>query len=287
MAEKFRYDPESENEDKERAKRLPFGICKAHGIKIEDWWSPRDAWNALQERGIVREVSEEYKEHFREIKRQKAKEQRKKKKAREEAIKNQEAMPEHTPDANYKHTNGAISGATKGAPMTFEQANSGHCNPYFEKGYIGYATNCQTCVATYVARRMGYNVRALPNLNNRDIRDLSYQTNLAYVTADGTHPTMQDKPYSMPTRKWIENTIREGEIYAIRGSWKGKRSGHIICIERENGNIRVYDPQTNKPYSYEEAAKVYFSRWNDIRMMNLTDVSMDESFCDKIMKKEG
>lgn len=33
--------------------RLPFGLCKRYGIKIEDSWTPRDAWNALKgRRGI-------------------------------------------------------------------------------------------------------------------------------------------------------------------------------------------------------------------------------------------
>lgn len=42
--------------------RLPFGLCKRYGIKIEDSWTPRDAWNALKGiRGIdPREAMDDY-----------------------------------------------------------------------------------------------------------------------------------------------------------------------------------------------------------------------------------
>lgn len=42
--------------------RLPFGLCKRYGIKTEDSWTPRDAWNALKGiRGIdPREVMDDY-----------------------------------------------------------------------------------------------------------------------------------------------------------------------------------------------------------------------------------
>ena len=54
----FTYDPEAEENSK--GTRLPFGLCKSYGIKIEDWWTPRDAWQALQDGGYVGDVSEEY-----------------------------------------------------------------------------------------------------------------------------------------------------------------------------------------------------------------------------------
>lgn len=42
--------------------RLPFGLCKRYGVKIEDWWTPRNAWDALKgRRGIdPREAMDDY-----------------------------------------------------------------------------------------------------------------------------------------------------------------------------------------------------------------------------------
>ena len=62
----FKYDPEAE--DKSKKYRLPFSLCKQNGIQIEDWWTPKDAWEALKHGGVVDDVSEEYKEYFRKLK---------------------------------------------------------------------------------------------------------------------------------------------------------------------------------------------------------------------------
>lgn len=111
----FEYDPE--NEDKIRGTRLPFGLCKAHGIEIQEWWTPRDAWAALQNGGFVGDVSEEYKKYYLEQKRERDKIARKNRKQRNERKKAQLADPNHNPDRNYVHRNGAIAGANKNTPM--------------------------------------------------------------------------------------------------------------------------------------------------------------------------
>ena len=45
---------------------LPFGLCKKHGILIKPSWTPKDAWNALENIGVHppwAEKSEESKKH--------------------------------------------------------------------------------------------------------------------------------------------------------------------------------------------------------------------------------
>lgn len=61
----FRKDDEEVNENNGGEKRgghgntrLPFGLCRKMGIKIGDGWTPRDAWDALAEKGVT--PSEEY-----------------------------------------------------------------------------------------------------------------------------------------------------------------------------------------------------------------------------------
>lgn len=281
---KFTYDPEGEDESGTAKFRLPFGLCKAHGIKIQDWWSPKDAWEALRNGGYVKDVSEEYKKHYKELKAKKAKARTQKKKDRRKAIAQQEALAEHTPDKNYIHKPGAIAGAKRGQKMTFKEADSGNCNPYYDKGFIGYKTNCQTCVAVYVARRQGYDVRALPNLNNQDIKDLSYQTNLAYLDSTGNPPQFKYKPRYTETNSWLSKQMKDGEIFAVRGTWKGRNCGHIIVAEKINGIMRYYDPQTNKIYKAKDAQMQIFGGMKDIRAFDVTNVTLNEKFCDKIMK---
>ena len=62
--EKDNAEEKDEGQPKRNAAllRLPFGLCKRYGIKIEDSWTPRDAWNALKgRRGIdPRETMDDY-----------------------------------------------------------------------------------------------------------------------------------------------------------------------------------------------------------------------------------
>lgn len=289
----FKYDPESE-EDK-KALRLPYGLCKKYGIAIQDWWTPSDAWKALEQNGYVEDVSEEYKEYYRQKKREQAKLARERNKIKVKAKKEQLADPKHNPDKNYVHQDGAIAGAKKGKPMTFEEADSGNCNPFIKKGrmvyiqeqgeyimYKGYRHNCQTCVATYFARKQGYDVRALPNLDNKEIYQLSYDTSLAYVDKNGNHPQRVEKPKGANLMRWLEQSVGQNETHLLEWEWKGRSSGHIVIAERDSaGELKIYDPQVNRIYD----PKADFYNCKNFKETNLSGCSLDEKFCDKIMKR--
>lgn len=294
----FKHDPEAGENAKKY--RLPFALCKAKGIKIQDWWTPRDAWAALRNRGEVQNVSEEYADYYRELKKKKAKEYRKRhperveqSRLRSETKKRQLVNEEHNPDKNYQHVDGSIAGAARGEPMDFAKADSGSVNPFFLKSdektgvpYIGYRTNCQTCVATYIARRKGYDVRALPNLNNYHIADLSFNTTLAYIDKDGNHPKLRSKPYELSASEWLGTEIKAGEIHSVEFTWSGRNGGHIVTVEKlPNGELLAYDPQTNRKLQGRNIDG-FFKGVNrkSIQAMNLTNYSLDEKFCDNIMK---
>ena len=285
MAEdNFNYDPEHDEETGAAKYRLPFALCKSHGIEVQDWWTPRDAWNALKNGGHVEDVSEEYKEYYRQKKREQDKLRRKREREYLGKKNKQLANPDHNPDKNYKHKDGYIAGAKKGKPMTFAQADSGNCNPYFKKG-IGYADNCQTSVAVFVARRKGYDVRALPNLNNRNIYELSYNTALAYVDQYGRHPNKLYKQPNHSTVSFLEKTVKEGRIYTLEFDNVGRRYGHIVTIERIGGKLQIYDPQSNLKITSMSKIKSFLVATKRHCLMDLTEFNIDESFCDKIMKR--
>lgn len=273
----FKYDPEEQ--DKNKFVRLPFGLCKSHGIKIQDWWTPKDAWDALQRGGIVRDVDEEYKKHIKELKKQQAKESKERNKAREHTKKMQLASPKHTPDKEFKKDKNYVANAKKGKPMTFEQADNGNVNPYFEdntKGlYIGYMHNCQTCVACFKARLDGFDVHALPNLNNREIHDLSCDVTMAYIDKrTGKKPVLE---------KLNENAMEDGKMYAVRFSYVGKRAGHIITATKTNGKVEYYDPQTNRKYNNLSV----YGRLERKQMFSLSDCELNNEFCNKIFKSNN
>lgn len=278
----FKYDPEGE--EKSKGTRLPYGLCKAHGIQIQDWWSPKDAWEALRNRGIVKDVSDEYKEYYRNLKKERDKIARKKRAEYNKRRAAQLADPNHNPDKNYVHKDGSISSAQKSAPMNFEQADNGNCNPYYKKG-IGYQTNCATCVAVYVARRQGYNVRALPNLYNRNIYELSLDTSKAYIKDDGKHPYHIARPHGQNNIAFLNSTVKEGAICSLEFGWKGSRDGHIVVVEKKDGKLTMYDPQSNQKYTTINEISNYLKSTKGQSIMDLTNCKMDEDFCDKIMKR--
>lgn len=278
----FKNDPEGE-EGGNGKYRLPVALCKERGIPIQDWWTPRDAWAALEKRGYVDDVDEEYAKRAKEAKREKEKERSKaRRKARQEREKIKKAQlkdPEHNPDKSYVHQDGKIAGVAKGKPMTFEQADSGSVNPYYGTKQIGYRTNCQTCVPTFIARRQGYDVRALPNLDNKSIYQLSHDVTLAYVDENGNRPRLEDI-----TRREIMN-VEPGKMYALRWGWKGRTSGHIVMMMNDGQGAYLYDPQTNTKYSTKKEIADFVEKGTGFKRMDLTNCTIDEKFCDKIMKR--
>ncbi len=191
---------------------------------------------------------------------------------------------EHTPDIYYNYKKGYIAGAGKGNSMSFAQADNGACNPHYNK-VEGYDTNCQTCVAVYIARRLGYNVRALPDFNNKDIRYLSYNTNVAYLDLDGWHPE-SDFETTNKQHEFLDKTLKNGEIYSVAFRWKDSKDGHIVVAEKDSqGKLFVYDPQNNKTYRGNGIKEFFKKTQGEMEYTNLTKVSMDEKFCDKVMKK--
>lgn len=189
----------------------------------------------------------------------------------------------HTPDINYKHQKGYIAGAKKGYPMTFKQADSGNVNPF--KGKIrGYDKNCATCVATYIARRLGYNVRALPyDSNNNAVIELSKNVNKVFK--EHGEQVTSFKKITQNHKGFLDKTIKEGEIYTISFSWKNYNESHIVVAEKKNNNLTVYDPQCNKLIKNDKLDKYFKSVNNVLVLSNLTNVTLDEKYCDKIMKK--
>ncbi len=287
MANKdFQYDPEAEENSKKY--RLPYALCKAKGIKVEEWWKPSDCWRALKNGGYIKSVPQAYKDYYIQLRKERQKEYN----ARATKKRQQLKSGEHNPTKDYIHKNNHIDGAIKSSPMDFKEADSGNCNPFYQEsvkgsllgganGLIGYRHNCQTCVATYVARRKGYNVRALPNLNNKAIYQLSYKTNLAYLDSNNKHPNY----ISVKNLDNISNIVKQNEIYTLEFDWKGKNSGHIIIAERNNqGNLFLYDPQTNEQYFNDDMYNKILKRAHHFTMLRVDNCNLDENFCDKIMK---
>lgn len=273
------YDPEKPGTPLKY--RLPFALCKARGIQIQPNWTPRDAWNAL--RGVGVSPRSEYdKIRDKERARESARENRERNRVKREQLASTEHNPETPP-----YEAGKIAGVPKGKPMDFSQADGKSCNPFYGSKYIGYQTNCQTCVPVYFARRMRYDIQALPNLNNSAIRDLSYNVTLAYRDANGNHPTIDRKPDGMRKTVWIANLAKPGKIVAIEMKWRGRQNGHIVTIENVGGEPQIYDPQTAETYKGAQAIGYYLQDATNLGSIDLTSCTPDEEYLTKCTRRAG
>ena len=178
-----------------------------------------------------------------------------------------EAKPQDAWSANLSEVEKKL-GITRGAEMSFIEANEGRGNTNFGKGKE-YGVNCQSCVVSNELRRRGFDVTAMPNLKTEGNipYELSRRTQWAWIDpSTGMMPNKQKAGgiYDItPTGRLKSKTLKEmstelNELtletgrYHIDFGWK-TGGAHIITLERlEGGIIRMYDPQTGKRKYWNE-----------------------------------
>ena len=160
-----------------------------------------------------------------------------------------------------------IAGVKRGKPMTFEEADNGNVNPNYGKNTfdLSYSKNCQSCVVCYQLRRNGFNVqtKGIPLNAKGDViqsgkmYELAQHPEKAWINPKtGLPPELNICDVTTPQKayNWLNENIKDG-TYSFRVVWKGgsdkKPSGHIVIAYKENGNLTIYDPQTNKEYFNE------------------------------------
>ena len=181
--------------------------------------------------------------------------------------------------------NCTIAGIVKGKPMTFEEADNGNVNPGYNGGKNGYSRNCQTCVATYYARRLGYNVRALPfEQSNEGMAELAYSPELMYIDSNGDHPRYSSPNFFESTTDFLSRSVKNGEICTIQYVRVGRNSGHIVIAEKDdNGTLKIYDPQNNTVFLGNEIASMFRATYH-IALLKLSGCDLNIALANKIME---
>lgn len=158
-----------------------------------------------------------------------------------------------------------IANVAQGPKMSQEKANGGSVNPKFsERG--GYTINCQSCVVCYEARLRGYDVSTKPNTRGSKLDKLSRQLYAAWLDPEtGEYPKtiLPENPVKNYKQyyEFLKEKLKEGERYNMGFAWKGRsRSGHVVTMYKENGEVVLYDPQNGKKYKNKELADGYLSR---------------------------
>ena len=146
------------------------------------------------------------------------------------------------------------SGLKAGAPMSYEEADTGRENPNYSEVGGAYRVNCQTCTVIHELRRRGFDVEAAPKDKGKAIQNSMWKKR--FLNADGTavsydwsYTWMREKEYKKMTGKRVQEFIgekaKDAGRYEIYVKWKERESAHVFIGERDaQGKMRYFDPQT-------------------------------------------
>ena len=152
----------------------------------------------------------------------------------------------------------------KSAPMGITAAYEG-ANPNYDEThtYKEFIINCQRCVVANELRRRGYNVEALPAVDDSKLPKKD-RLGLVRYTANGTlrqgnwtQAFRHAKAKSMRgtnVNAVIDNISNEMNKYGnnargvISVAWKNG-GGHVFNVENQNGKILFLDAQTGQKVS--------------------------------------
>ena len=120
-------------------------------------------------------------------------------------------------------------------------------NPNWKK-LNGYDDNCQRCVPTYVLRRQGYDVEALPTgLNEENDNLLKQNPHIIWERAGSLvipRSTRGSKYFGKPEIEKYMKDLPDGAMCEVKCTWKDSKSAHVFIAEKKNGKVRYIDPQT-------------------------------------------
>ena len=159
-------------------------------------------------------------------------------------------------------------------------------NPNWKK-LKGYDDNCQRCVPTYVLRRRGYNVEALPTGQNEEIDNL-LKRNPHMIWRKAGSPVMPistrgSKYFGKPEIEKFMKKLPDGAMCEVKCTWKDGKSAHVFIAEKKNGKVRYIDPQTGS----SDVSKYFSSmKANHTTFWRIDDATLDDDLIEYCCKNK-
>lgn len=184
-----------------------------------------------------------------------------------------------------------IAGITKGNPMTFDEADSGNVNPGFQSD-IARQGNCQSCVPTFIARLLGFNIQAKPyDKDNPIMNALMYKTNLAFIDRNTkTFPEMlTPKKTGAELTTWLLNHMEDNKYYSVGFDYKPNLflpGGHVLVMHKNKGILTLYDPQdyTKTTQLKQISTLLRSASPNSVEVYNISDCDLNKNVLDFIVE---
>lgn len=140
--------------------------------------------------------------------------------------------------------------------MTFDEADGGRVNPFFDQTEI-FSKNCQSCVAAFEARLRGFRVMA-KSYDDTSVVFKRLARNPARAFIDPftrTHPEWLKAPDFNDWKdglNYVKKTVKRNQRYIMTFKWKDG-DGHVISVIKPNkGSLFFYDPQDGNIYERED-----------------------------------
>lgn len=145
-------------------------------------------------------------------------------------------------------------------------------NPNYELGEE-WQVNCQRCVPAYEMRRRGYDVSAMPCVDDEDY--LSVCPFDVWVNPDIICCMEDDRNTIVKEMSRWEDGAR-AQVVVI---WKDTLAGHTFIAEKMNGEIRFVDPQDGNPECSEYFDEIEPGMTRFCRIDNLAPSEMILECC--------
>lgn len=117
-------------------------------------------------------------------------------------------------------------------------------NPSGKGTTVSGSNNCLLCSVAYDMRRRGYNVIANQHAPIEYLYDVGNE-DLSYMYPKAK----RSKAESLNAITTKIEKQGDGSRGILSCSWKGRKSGHVVAYEVENGHLALYDAQDGSKYT--------------------------------------
>lgn len=173
-------------------------------------------------------------------------------------------------------------------------------NPAFKNWDKNTKNNCTLCTMTYELRRRGYDVQARkatqgyaantlvkdwyknskPKIAEGSIQD----QDILDAMAKGKAPTIKKEAQD----RMIKNTIddvksqKDGARGQLAVVWNHTMSGHSIAYAVENGEMTIYDTQSNEKFVGDKACEKYLRKTSQVYVTRLDNCQINTKYIKEV-----
>ena len=173
-------------------------------------------------------------------------------------------------------------------------------NPAFKNWDKNTKNNCTLCTMTYELRRRGYDVQARkatqgydanalvkdwyknskPKIAEGSIRD----QDIFFAIAKGKAPAIKKEDQDRMIKNAIDDvkSQKDGARGQLAVVWNHTMSGHSIAYAVENGEMTIYDTQSNEKFVGDKACEKYLRKTSQVYVTRLDNCQINTKYIKEV-----